>query len=333
MAAISNNRSEIMNVAWEASPSYKDFIIGSYNYVTTATVSSVKTDLNLCMGNLSWNDLYIVLVLTIVWAALRDTFNQIFESIARRCNLNREGIEKLPESGWKCFFYIISWSLVSYTLLWEESGRFISSPSTVWKEYSFDLTSIPSTSYYVVFSVECSFYVYSLYATLFLDSWRKDSLVLMVHHIMTVALLVFSWAARYHRPALVTLFLHDTCDPILEFTKCANYLKTQSNETIKFWERTADIGFLTFTVTWFFTRLYLFPLRVVYYSCVYVFENMIYVPLGFYLNSLLYLLVLMNIYWFSLILHVLYKVARGEVLEDVRDYKEENEKSTRIKSD
>lgn len=333
MSAICTNRSEIMNVVWETSPSYKEFIIGSYNYITTTSVSNVKSDINLCMSNLSWYDLYIVLTLTIVWTVLRDISNRIFDKIGKKCNLNSEGIEKLPESGWKFFFYTISWLLVSYTLLWEESGRFILSPNTVWKEYVFDLTSIPSTSYYIVFLIECSFYVHSLYATLFLDSWRKDSLVLMVHHIMTVALLVFSWSARYHRPALVTLFLHDSCDPILEFTKCANYLKNQSNNIVKFWERTADIGFLTFTVIWFFNRLYLFPLRVVYYSCVYVTENTIYVPLGFYLNCLLYLLVLMNIYWFSLILHVLYKVARGQVLEDIRDFKDENDQSTRLKSD
>ena len=330
-AATCSNRSEILTVAWESSPSYKEFALGSYNYLTTSTVSSLKVDLNLCIGNLNWYDLYIVLTLTIVWTVLRDIANKYFDQVASSYKLNAEGVEKLPESGWKCLFYIISWSLVTYVLLWEESGRFILSPATVWKDYAFDLTSVPSTSYYLIFAIECSFYIHSLYATLFLDSWRKDSIVLMVHHVMTIALLVFSWSARYHRPALVTLFLHDCNDVILEFTKCANYLKIQPSGVVKFWERTADIGFLTFTVTWFISRLYLFPLRVIYYSCVYVTENTIYVPIGFYLNCLLYLLLLMNVYWFSLILHVLYKVARGQVLEDIRDFKDEEKTQNNLR--
>lgn len=328
------NRSSISTLLWEASPGYKEFIVGSYEYLTQASVSSVKVDLNLCIANLTWYDLYIILTLTIVWTVLRDISNKLFERLAHSYQLNCEGVDKLPESGWKCFFYTISWSLVAYVLLWEEGGRFLASPTSKWKEYAMDVTSIPSTGYYVAFVIECSFYIHSLYAALFLDIWRKDSIILMVHHVMTIALLVFTWCARYHRPALVTLFLHDICDIVLEFTKCANYLKAQCNGIVKSWERTADIGFLTFTVTWFITRLYLFPLRVIYHSTVYLNDNNIYVPLGYYLNALLYLLLLMNVYWFTLILHVLYKVARGQVLEDIRDFKDDNETTPlRAKSD
>lgn len=77
-------------------------------------------------------------------------------------------------------------------------------------------------------------------------------------------------------------------------------------------------------------RLYLFPLRVLYYSSVYVEREGIYTPFGFFLNLLMYLLLTMNVYWFSLIVHVLFKVVTGQVLEDVRDFKEDDEEEAEV---
>lgn len=51
-------------------------------------------------------------------------------------------------------------------------------------------------SVYIVYVVQISFYVHSLYATLFVDQWRRDSLVLIAHHIITVILLVFTLSIR-----------------------------------------------------------------------------------------------------------------------------------------
>ena len=49
----------------------------------------------------------------------------------------------------------------------------------------------------------------------------------------------------------------------------------------------------------FVSRLYIFPLRLVYFSSVYVEEKQIHAPFAFFLNSLLFLLLAMNVYWFS----------------------------------
>lgn len=41
-----------------------------------------------------------------------------------------------------------------------------------------------------------SFYGHSIYATLYMDSWRKDSVVMLVHHVVTLLLIVSSYAFR-----------------------------------------------------------------------------------------------------------------------------------------
>lgn len=97
----------------------------------------------------------------------------------------------------------------------------------------------------------------------------------------------------------------------------------------------------------FVTRLYWFPLRHVYISSVYLDEQKIRIPFSLFFTTLLYVLLAMNVYWFSVsprshstvarftcdsinfllqfILNLLYKVVSGQVLEDNRDYEEERE--------
>lgn len=49
---------------------------------------------------------------------------------------------------------------------------------------------------YAIYMVEISFYLHSIYATMFVDQWRRDSIVLMGHHIVTSFLLIISLSIR-----------------------------------------------------------------------------------------------------------------------------------------
>ena len=143
------------------------------------------------------------------------------QPLGDRFHLNRDGREKLPESGWKFVFYLVSWCSVAHVVLVQEGGRFLQRPSSIWTgsaqpdlfipsirphgllirvcslsatEYRIE-SSVPS-SIYVIYAAQASFYLHSVYATLFLDVWRKDSLVLLLHHVITTVLLCVSWSAR-----------------------------------------------------------------------------------------------------------------------------------------
>ena len=54
----------------------------------------------------------------------------------------------------------------------------------------------------VAYLIQGSFYGHSIYATVYMDAWRKDSAVMVVHHIITLALICFSYAFRYLKPPL-----------------------------------------------------------------------------------------------------------------------------------
>ena len=41
-----------------------------------------------------------------------------------------------------------------------------------------------------------SFYCHSIYATVYMDTCRKDSIVMLVHHVVTLLLIASSYAFR-----------------------------------------------------------------------------------------------------------------------------------------
>lgn len=59
----------------------------------------------------------------------------------------------------------------------------------------------------IAYLIQGSFYGHSIYATVNMDEWRKDSAVMVVHHIITLALISFSYAFRSNFSAVH--FLHD----------------------------------------------------------------------------------------------------------------------------
>lgn len=48
----------------------------------------------------------------------------------------------------------------------------------------------------VAYLLQGSFYCHSVYATVYMDSWRKDSVVMLVHHVVTLLLIASSYAFR-----------------------------------------------------------------------------------------------------------------------------------------
>ena len=49
----------------------------------------------------------------------------------------------------------------------------------------------------VAYWLQLSFYLHSVYGTLYMDAWRKDSIVMLIHHFITMALIGFSYGMRY----------------------------------------------------------------------------------------------------------------------------------------
>ncbi|KAG8454931.1 hypothetical protein GDO86_001231 [Hymenochirus boettgeri] len=284
-------------------------------------------------ASLTWEELLCLLLGALAWTGLRwATTAWIFQPFAEWCRLQPKEASKVPESAWKLLFYTISWFYSFYLLFFTEYNFFHDPPSSF---YGWTSGSPVPRDIALAYLIQGSFYAHSIYATLYMDSWRKDSIVMMLHHLVTFTLITFSYAFRYHNIGILVLFLHDINDIQLEFTKLNVYFKTRGGRYHRVNDIISDIGCVTFSMSWFWFRLYWFPQKVLYATVYSSIESNPSIPFYFFFNALLFTLTLMNIYWFLYIVMFVLKVVTGQIQEvnDVRDYEiSEDQKGEVLKS-
>ncbi|NXI35309.1 CERS1 synthase, partial [Galbula dea] len=213
------------------------------------------------------------------------------------CNLQPKDAAKMPESAWKLFFYTLSWSYGIYLLFFTDYPFFHDPPSVF---YGWRKGMEVPTDIAIAYLLQCSFYGHSIYATAYMDTWRKDSVVMLLHHVVTLTLIASSYA--FSQLGL------GGWEPFV------SWYSWNQGEVAMDWGCPGSLGF------WF--RLYWFPLKVLYATCYSSLQLVPNIPFYFFFNALLLVLTLMNIYWFLYILLFVAKVLLGQVQEvnDVREY-------------
>ncbi|NWR60628.1 CERS1 synthase, partial [Bucorvus abyssinicus] len=220
------------------------------------------------------------------------------------CNLQPKDAAKMPESAWKLLFYTLSWSYGIYLLFFTDYPFFHDPPSVFydWKKGM----DVP-TDIAIAYLLQCSFYGHSIYATAYMDTWRKDSVVMLLHHVVTLTLIALSYAFRRLCWGALRWVSHLSRDPHGPLTPLCSLCPG------RFW-----------------FRLYWFPLKVLYATCYSSLQSVPNIPFYFFFNALLLVLTLMNIYWFLYIVLFVAKVLMGQMQEvnDVREYDVEDSKKT-----
>jgi len=94
----------------------------------------------------------------------------------------------------------------------------------------------------------------------FFEERRKDYVEMMLHHVMTVALVLYSLMEGELACGLVVLVVHDASDIVLDCMKMANYLKVEDAHG----GYVTEILFVLNTyVVWPYLRMYYFPKYVI----------------------------------------------------------------------
>ncbi|XP_072020618.1 ceramide synthase 1-like [Amphiura filiformis] len=276
---------------------------------------------------LNWKDIQIICILAVVWSIFRELLIRcIFVPLSNYAQLTEANVKKMPESAWRATFYIISWSFIAYVIVGSHFELFTDPPS-VFKGWAPGM-KVPS-DIYAAYAIQGSFYLHCMFATIFLDVWRSDSALLCCHHVLTLSLIGFSYAARYHNIGILVIFCHDVNDICLECAKVFIYLKVRAGKFYPVCEFMANIFFSLFALGWLMCRMYWFPLKVLYSilpstAKVYYQDHL---PFGIEFNVLLWLLMAMDVYWFSLILVFLFKIIIGDTKE-MDDPREETDESS-----
>lgn len=210
----------------------------------------------------------------------------------------------------------------------------------IWLDQSAEWTKsalicIPSDAYAnftqtFYYGIQVLFYLASI-AYLFWpeNEAEKQFGLMLVHHIITLTLIGFSYATQNHRVGIYIMMLHDAGDIFLYLAEgCKDYVKFKRVELepstgfgrwshLKLMEWTTSVSFVLFTLTFMYTRLWLFCAQLIP-SC---FRYLDASDLGrITMWSGLVMLGLMHCFWFTQIVAMWIRLYQnGLDAEDVRE--------------
>uniref|UniRef100_A0A7E4VVW9 TLC domain-containing protein n=1 Tax=Panagrellus redivivus TaxID=6233 RepID=A0A7E4VVW9_PANRE len=230
---------------------------------------------------------------------------------------------KFPECIWKFLYYLVTWSFSLYVHIFSGRYRTFQDPLSVWESWHEGYPPRVYWDIHFIYVTQAAFYVHSIYATLYMDIWRKDSTLMCIHHFIALALIGLSYGSGHVLEGAFVVFLHDNTDMMLELTKLSVYLKKRENGEYYPWLNVlGNVSFVSFAIMWFVFRLYWYPLKLLYmtvYGGVYLGPQDS--PFYAYLGIMLMVLLFMNIYWFNFIVRMVIRVCQtGEEPEDNREF-------------
>ncbi|EFP03229.1 hypothetical protein GCK72_001793 [Caenorhabditis remanei] len=273
--------------------------------------------------SLSNSELYTVLLLATFFTMLRYYLQVRLESWTQQHNIYPRFAHKVPESFWKLTYYGTVWIFAFYFHMCVESHDIFKDPLSMWVEWESGHKPKMHWQVQVIYAVQSAFYIHSIYATLFMDLWRKDSWLMFVHHFVALGLLFLSYVDNFTLPGVLVLFLHDNSDATLEITKLSFYLKKRTNgQYYKYYFLMGNAAFILFAIIWVIFRLYWYTCKLLYatiYGAVYLGpQDAPFFPL---LGAMLLIIFAMNVYWFNFIARMIWRVAlTGEDPEDNREW-------------
>lgn len=231
-------------------------------------------------------------------------------SSTKRTRTKTSTILKFSEGMWRFTFYLLASIYGWCYVLWDKP---------YFRDTMQSLVNYPDhpvkTEEWWYYNIELGFYI-SLVITQFFDTKRKDFWQMFVHHVVTILLLVLSWACNFHRIGALVLAIHDIADVPMELAKIAKYCKKQ---------RLADLSFAIFTITWIYTRCYMLPTRVIYYTTYEALSIIEFFPAYYIFNGLLCLLQILHLAWTWLIMRIVFDALKNDGMRDLRSDSEESE--------
>ena len=164
---------------------------------------------------------------------------------------------KFADQAWQLAIHV---SMACFELYLLNGTTWYTNPATCFSPCP--LTFTPSTELRFFYVLQLAIWVWTGFSCKWIESRRKDYVEMMLHHCVTVGLILGSFLNGEHAIGLVVLFVHDTSDVALDLMKMFNYLKLEDQHG---WYIT-EVSFVANLCTWIYFRLYVFPVHVLYYG-------------------------------------------------------------------
>ncbi|CAE6486651.1 unnamed protein product [Rhizoctonia solani] len=271
-----------------------------------------------------WLDLAFLVYYVIFFSFVRQSVTiHIIRPIAMRLGVRKEAkLDRFAEQGYAVLYFGVFGSLGLYVMSqmptwWFKTEHF-------WLEYPhWRMTPLLKT-YYLL---QASYWTQQLLVlVLGLEKPRKDYLELVIHHLVTIYLISSSYIVNLTWIGNAVFITMDVSDVFLALSKIFNYLKMN---------KTKFVSFGWFTVVWSYLRHWLN--LVILWSVWFEFDlipdkrmdiaNELYMAwFSKYLVFLpIFLLQLVNLFWYFLILRILVRAIFAPDLDKVDDDRSDDE--------
>ncbi|MCL4115490.1 UNVERIFIED_CONTAM: hypothetical protein GTU68_021093 [Idotea baltica] len=215
---------------------------------------------------------------------------------------------KLCDCSWQLLYYI---AYCIYGIFVMKDKPWFWDIKLCWTDFPFQ--SVPDDVWWY-YMIPLGYYT-AMSLTFVIQHQRKDALQMILHHIITIFLIVLSFAVNMIREGSLILFVHEVADIPLLLAKICGYAGFNS---------AMDYLFVIFILTWVATRLFLFPFWILKNS---IFEahitlNTMY-PIYYIFNGLLLLLLGFHAVWTYLIIQMVVKKLKTKKVRDLRSDSEE----------
>jgi len=171
---------------------------------------------------------------------------------------------------------------------------------------SFYLVKPPLFDFYYMFCL--SYFSSDLIWLLFIDDKQSDFINMLLHHICTISLIVFSHLVHYSNVGSIVLFLHIETDILVHLTRFL--LQTDVPEIFK------NISGVTLVFNFLYVRIYVLG-DVIYVLYHYVDWKGV---IDWFLLIFLFIIYLMHINWAFLLVQKMIALFMGTKITDTRGY-------------
>lgn len=198
------------------------------------------------------NVMIMFVVITVCRVILSFSTITCAECFSRKALTTQER-KRVASDLWYATYYVIAACTGAYLLFvrlgWDDQSRICS-----WEDAEAVLSA--DKILYAYHCMQVAFYVNYVFAMLGgIDPPHKDYSY-VVHHIITLVLIVFSRNAGFMRIQLGVLVVHDIADPLLHVAKLIKFLRPAARKVYQ-------PIFVAFALVFFATRLYVFPMFLI----------------------------------------------------------------------
>lgn len=176
-------------------------------------------------------------------------------------------MKKFREQGWQLSIHVLM-TCIEYVLVAQESpnGHLMGPDSAKlpW-EQTFPINAggmyrQPSNWLVLLYATQIAIWMYTAFVCWAIDERKKDYLVMMAHHVVTIALILGSAWCGHLSIGLMVLWVHDSSDIFVDGLKMINYLGLDGLNGFFF----VEASYLACLGVWFYARLFVFPTIVLH---------------------------------------------------------------------